>query len=89
MRKFVFKIKKMIDKRLERITFNPQIMGGKACIRGMRVTAGAIVAMVSTGHSFEDILIAYPYLELDDIKQSLQYAAWRVQEIEVPVNMAA
>ena len=45
--------------------------------------------MIGTGHSFEDILIAYPYLELDDIKQSLQYAAWRVQEIEVPVNMAA
>ena len=47
------------------------------------------LAMIGTGHSFEDILIAYPYLELDDIKQSLQYAAWRVQEIEVPVNMAA
>jgi uncharacterized protein (DUF433 family) len=60
---------------LERITFNPRIMGGKACIRGLRVTVGAIVTMVGTGHSFEEILKAYPYLELEDIKQSLRYAA--------------
>ena len=73
---------------LERITFNPQVMGGKACIRGMRVTVGAIVTMVGSGHSFDEILAAYPYLELEDIKQSLQYAAWRLQEIEVPLNMA-
>ena len=74
---------------LERITFNPQIMGGKACIRGMRVTVGAVVTMVGTGHSFDEILHAYPYLELEDIKQSLRYAAWRVQEIDVPINVAA
>jgi uncharacterized protein (DUF433 family) len=60
---------------LERITFNPRIMGGKACIRGLRVTVGAIVTMASTGHSFNEILKAYPYLELEDIKQSLRYAA--------------
>ena len=76
-------------KNLERITFNPKIMGGKACIRGMRVTVGAVVALMGSGHSFEDILAAYPYLELEDIQQSLRYAAWRVQEIEVPINMAA
>lgn len=76
-------------KNLERITFNPKIMGGKACIRGMRVTVGAVVSLVGSGHSFEDILAAYPYLELEDIQQSLRYAAWRVQEIEVPINMAA
>ena len=76
-------------KNLERITFNPKIMGGKACIRGMRVTVGAVVALVGSGHRFEDILAAYPYLELEDIQQSLRYAAWRVQEIEVPINMAA
>jgi uncharacterized protein (DUF433 family) len=75
--------------QLERITFNPNVMGGKACIRGMRVTVGAVVSMVGSGHSFDEILEAYPYLELDDIKQALQYAAWRVQEIEVPINMAA
>ena len=60
-------------KNLERITFNPQIMGGKACIRGMRVTVGAIVGLVSSGHSFDEILKAYPYIELEDIKQSLRY----------------
>jgi uncharacterized protein (DUF433 family) len=75
-------------KNLERITFNPQVMGGKACIRGMRVTVGAIVGLVGSGHGFDEILAAYPYLELEDIKQSLRYAAWRVQEIEVPLNMA-
>jgi uncharacterized protein (DUF433 family) len=74
---------------LERITFNTQVMGGKACIRGMRVTVGAIVAMIGSGHTFDEILAAYPYLELEDIKQSLRYAAWRVQEIDVPINMAA
>lgn len=76
-------------KNLERITFNTQVMGGKACIRGMRVTVSAVVSMVGSGHSFDDILAAYPYLELEDIKQSLRYAAWRVQEIEIPINMAA
>ena len=62
-------------KDLNRITFNQQIMGGKPCIRGMRVTVGAIVAMIATGHSFIEILEAYPYLEEEDIKQALQYAA--------------
>jgi uncharacterized protein (DUF433 family) len=75
-------------KNLERITFNSKVMGGKACIRGMRVTVSAVVALVGSGHSFDEILAAYPYLELEDIKQSLKYAAWRVQEIEVPLNMA-
>ncbi len=74
---------------LERITFNPKVMGGKACIRGMRVTVGAVVTMVGSGHSFDEILKAYPYLEMEDIKQSLKYAAWRVQEIDVPINVAA
>ena len=76
-------------KNLERITFNSQIMGGKACIRGMRVTVGAVVALVGSGHSFNEILAAYPYLELEDIKAALAYAAWRVQEIDVPINVAA
>ena len=62
-------------KELNRITFNQQVMGGKPCIRGMRVTVGAIVAMIATGHSFIEILEAYPYLEEEDIKQALQYAA--------------
>jgi uncharacterized protein (DUF433 family) len=51
----------------------------------MRVTAGPIVGLVAAGYSFEDILRAYPYLEEDDIRQALEYAAWRVEEVEVPL----
>ena len=69
-------------RELKRITFDPMVMGGKPCIRGMRVTVGAIVGLVATGHSFEDILLAYPYLERADITEALTYAAWRVEEIE-------
>ena len=58
-------------------------MGGKACIRGMRVTIGMIVGQIAEGHSCEEILNAYPYLELEDIHQALQYAAWRVQEGDI------
>jgi uncharacterized protein (DUF433 family) len=72
-------------KNLTRITFNSKIMGGKPCIRGMRVTVGAIVGLIAAGHSFEEILRAYPYLEEEDLRESLRYAAWRVEEIEVPL----
>ncbi len=58
-------------------------MGGKPCIRGMRVTAGMIVGLVASGHGAQEILAAYPYLEHEDIKQALEYAAWRVEEIEI------
>ena len=71
---------------LNRITFDPQVMGGKACIRGMRVTVSTVVGLVASGYSNADILKAYPYLEEDDIHQALNYAAWRVQEIEVPLS---
>lgn len=74
-------------RNLNRITFDPNIMGGKACIRGMRVTVGTIVGLVASGYSNSDILKAYPYLEEEDIHQFLSYAAWRVQEIEVPLNI--
>lgn len=73
---------------LDRITHNPQIMGGKPCVRGMRVTVGTIVGLVAAGRSWTDILAAYPYLEEEDIRQSLEYAAWRVEEIEVPLPLA-
>lgn len=73
---------------LNRITFDPEIMGGKPCIRGMRVTVGTIVGLVAAGHSFADILNAYPYLEEDDVKQALTYAAWRVEEVDVPLALA-
>ncbi len=72
-------------KDLTRITFDSKIMGGKPCIRGMRVTVGTIVGLIASGHSFEEILLAYPYLEEEDLRESLRYAAWRVEEIEVPL----
>ena len=72
-------------KDLTRITFDLKIMGGKPCIRGMRVTVGTIVGLIAAGHSFEEILRAYPYLEEEDLRESLRYAAWRVEEIEVPL----
>lgn len=63
---------------LDRITFDPNVMGGKACIRGMRVTVGTVVGLIASGYSNAEILKAYPYLEEEDICQSLSYAAWRV-----------
>ena len=70
-------------KNLDRITFNPNVMGGKPCLRGMRVTVGTIVGLVASGYSFALILEAYPYLEQADIQQALAYAAWRSEEIEM------
>lgn len=64
----------------DRITFDPNVMGGRACIRGMRVTVSLIVNLVANGMSIEDIIKAYPYLEPDDIHQALQYAAWLAEE---------
>lgn len=75
-------------KQLTRITFNPKVMGGKPCIRGLRVTVGTIVGLVAAGHSFADILKSYPYLEEEDLREALAYAAWRVEEIEVPLAVA-
>lgn len=63
-------------------------MGGKPCVRGVRVTVGMIVGLVASGRSFAEILAAYPYLEEADIQQALVYAAWRVDEIEVPLPAA-
>jgi uncharacterized protein (DUF433 family) len=73
---------------LDRITRNPEVMGGKPCLRGMRVTVGTIVGLVAAGHSDAEILRAYPYLEEGDIRQALAYAAWRVEEIELPLPVA-
>lgn len=70
---------------LKRITFNPAVMGGKPCIRGMRVTVGMIVGLIASGHNKQKILEMYPYLEAEDIDEALHYAAWRVEEIEVPL----
>ena len=70
----------------DRITFNPHVMGGKACIRGLRVTVGTVVGLLAAGRSHDEILRAYPYLEPEDISQSLAYAAWRLEEREVPLS---
>jgi uncharacterized protein (DUF433 family) len=68
-----------------RITFDPHVMGGRACIRGMRVTAAMIVNQLASGHSTERILQAYPYLEREDVQAALAYAAWRLEERELPL----
>lgn len=75
--------------QLTRITFDPQVMGGKPCIRGLRVTVGTIVGLVAAGHSTAEILHAYPYLEEEDVRQALAYAAWRAEEIEAPLTLVA
>jgi len=70
--------------KLKRITFDPEVMGGKPCIRGMRVSVGMIIGLVASGYSNQEILEMYPYLEPGDIEESLRFAAWRVEEIEIP-----
>lgn len=73
---------------LDRITQDPAVMGGKPCIRGMRVTVGMIVGQIGAGRTIEDVLADYPYLEREDILQALRYAAWRVEEREVTLPRA-
>jgi uncharacterized protein (DUF433 family) len=70
---------------LTRITHDPKVMGGKPCIRGMRVTVGMLVGLLAAGHSTEEVLKAYPYLEEEDLREALAYAAWRADEFEVPL----
>lgn len=70
---------------IERITLDPSIMGGKPCIRGMRVTVGTLLGLLASGQSRERILEAYPYLEPPDIDAALAYAAWRMEEREEPL----
>jgi uncharacterized protein (DUF433 family) len=69
-----------------RITQNPEIMGGKPCIRGMRVTVGAIVGQIGTGMTVDQVLAGYPYLEREDVLEALRYAAWRSQEREIELT---
>jgi uncharacterized protein (DUF433 family) len=65
---------------LDRITFDPQIMGGRACIRGMRIPVSVIVGQIAHGATFDEILADYPDLEPEDVRQALEYAAWLTQE---------
>jgi len=73
---------------IDRITFDPAVMGGKPCIRGQRVTVAMVLGLLASGRSQEEILNAYPYLEAEDIDQCLAYAAWRLEEREVPLATA-
>lgn len=71
---------------LDRITFDPALMGGRACIRGMRVTVALVLNLVANGMSIIEIIDAYPYLEPEDIRQALQYAAWLAEESVHPMS---
>ena len=73
---------------IARITRDPAVMGGKPCIRGLRVTAGTIAGLVAAGHAREEILRLYPYLEDEDITAALSYAAWRAEEYELDIQPA-
>ena len=72
-------------KQFDRITLDPAVMGGKACIRGLRVTVGTVIGLLAAGRSRDEILKAYPYLEAEDIDQALAYAAWRLEEQVLPL----
>jgi uncharacterized protein (DUF433 family) len=73
---------------LDRITQDPAMMGGRACIRGMRVTVGMIVGQIGAGVTIESVLADYPYLEREDIMQALRYAAWRTEERDIELASA-
>ena len=73
---------------IHRITLNPNVMGGKPCIRGMRVTVGTLTGLLASGITHQEILTEYPYLEEADIRAALMYASWRSQEMEVLLESA-
>ena len=75
-------------KDLTRITLDPTVMGGKACIRGLRVTVGTILGLLAAKRTPEEILKAYPYLEREDIQAAIAYAAWRLEEQEFALDVA-
>lgn len=70
--------------RFDRITFDPEMMGGRACIRGMRVTVATIVDQIAEGSLIDDVLAEYPYLEREDVRQALAYAAWLARDEVIP-----
>lgn len=71
--------------KLSRITMDPRIMGGKPCIRSMRVTVGTLVGLMASGKTIDEVLAAYPYIEREDVLEALTYAAWRSEEKELPL----
>ena len=72
----------------DRITQVPGTMGGKPCVRGLRVTVGTIVGQIGTGHTVDEVLADFPYLEREDVMQALRYAAWRAEEREIVLGGA-
>lgn len=74
---------------LERITFDPQIMGGRACIRGMRITVALVLNLLAGGQTIQQIIEQYPYLTPEDIRQALLYASWLAQEMVLPIEKIA
>jgi uncharacterized protein (DUF433 family) len=74
--------------QFDRITQKPDVMGGKACIRGMRVTVGMIVGQIGAGRSIDELITEYPYLERDDVLQALRYAAWLAEGREIALSDA-
>ena len=75
--------------QFNRITFNSNIMGGRACIRDTRVTVSLILNLVSNNMTAKEIIQDYPYLEEEDVRQSLQYAAWLADETVQVLEMSA
>ena len=83
-----FNRKVIAMKSFSNITLDPQVMGGRPCIRGMRVTVGTIVGLLAAGRTVPEILEAYPYLQESDVREALGYAAWGVEEAEAPLRPA-
>ncbi len=78
-----------MNELLKRITVNPAVMTGAACVRGLRVTVSTILGLLSSGASREEILKSYPYLEPADIDACLAYAAWKTREYDLPLTPVA
>lgn len=76
----------MTNELLKRITHDPAVMGGRPCIRGMRVTVGMIVGLLAAGKTVGEVLSAYPYLTVEDVHAALTFAAWRSEEVELPLK---
>ena len=76
----------MAHEMTERITHDAAVMGGRPCISGMRVTVGAIVGLLATGQTPDEVLAAYPYIEREDIHAALAFAAWRSEEVDLPLK---
>lgn len=74
---------------LDRITFDPEVMGSRACIRGMRIMVSLILNLTANGMTPEEIVEAYPYLETEDVSQALRYVAWLAEERVFPAEPVA